>query len=105
MVVTGSGRKVFDLIIRYVAEAVTEFSTEFFQGMVDRMTLSMYKYGKVSDAYPSRINALDSLQKRIEKYRDTGNTEFLMDVANFAMIEFMHPSLPNTFYTPTDSDQ
>jgi hypothetical protein len=84
------------------ANEVSEF---FLDGMRSRMAVSFYKYGHVSDAYPEKVNALDSLQLRIQKYLDTGNTEFLMDAANFAMIEFMHPSHPAAFFQGTDADQ
>lgn len=83
----------------------TEVDGRFLQGMADRMALSFFKYGRVAEAYPHKVNALESLQKRIERYQETGNTEWLMDVANFAMIEFMHPRHMNAHFEPTDSDQ
>jgi hypothetical protein len=83
----------------------TEFSEIFVQGMRERMMVSYYKYGPVADAYPHKVNALESLQKRIDKYIETGNTEFLMDAANFAMIEFMFPSHPSAHFRPTDSNE
>lgn len=82
----------------------TEYSKQFLQGMVDRMSVSYYKYGKVADAVPFQVDALRSLKIRIDKYLETGNTEFLMDAANFAMMEFMHPHLPEAHFTPTDAD-
>lgn len=81
----------------------TEFSPKFAQGMADRMAMSYAKYGQVRDAYPTRVDALASLQMRLDRYQATGNTEFLMDVANFAMIEFMHPRHPEAHYSPTDA--
>jgi len=81
----------------------TEFSEKFAQGMADRMTVSFCKYGAVADAYPHRVDAIASLKKRLEKYERDGNTEWLMDVANFAMIEFMRPRHPDAHYKPTDS--
>ena len=81
----------------------TESSVEFHQGMVDRMGVSFYKYGRVSEGYPSRVDAIESLKLRLLKYEQTGNTEFLMDVANFAMIEFMHPKHHKAHFKPTDS--
>jgi hypothetical protein len=83
----------------------TEFSIPFLQGMVNRMGVSWAKYGAVADAYPHKINALDSLQMRLDKYRETGNTEWLIDVANFAMIEFLRPSHPRAHFAGTDSDE
>lgn len=40
------------------------------------------------------MDALKNIELRLQKYKDTGNTEFLVDIANFAMLEFMHPSIP-----------
>lgn len=82
----------------------SEYSLEFIQGMINRMIVSYYKYGLVGDAYPKQFSAVHSLQQRLNAYLDTGNTEYLMDAANFDMIEFMHPHLENAHYTPTDSD-
>lgn len=81
----------------------TEYSLEFLQGMIDRMSVSYSKYGAVKDAYPNRVNAIESLYARLDKYARTGNTEFLMDAANFAMIEYMHPKHPEAHFKPTDS--
>ena len=88
-----------------IAGPPSEISQQFLQGMVNRMMVSFYKYGPVADAYPNKVNALASLQQRLDKYKKTGNTEFLIDAANFAMIESMYPSLPNAFFKGTDSDQ
>jgi hypothetical protein len=81
----------------------TEWSKDFLQGMIDRMGMSYFKYGPLSIAYPERVNAVASLKRRLEKYEKTGNTEFLMDLANFAMIEFMRPAHPEAHFRPTDS--
>ncbi len=82
----------------------TEFSEEFVQGMRDRMAVSFYKYGAVADAYPHKVQAMASLQDRLRKYAETGNGEWLMDAANFAMIEFMHPAHPDAHFEGTDAD-
>jgi len=82
----------------------TEYSPEFLQGMVNRMVVSFYKYGHVADAYPDKVDAITSLQKRLDKYTADGNTEWLMDVGNFAMIEFMHPRHKKAHFVATDSE-
>src|SRR4051812_32161676 len=56
----------------------SEVSRQFLQGMADRMAVSFHKYGKVADAYPVKVDAINSLMTRLRKYRDTGNTEWLM---------------------------
>ncbi len=82
----------------------SEFSQEFMDGMLSRMAVSFHKYGAVKDAYPHKVSALKSLQQRLKKYEATGNLEYLIDAANFAMIEFMCPAREDAFFEPTDSD-
>lgn len=83
----------------------TEFSETFLGGMLARMTVSFHKYGPLSRAYPHKVSAVRSLKERLEKYVETGNTEWLIDVANFAMIEFMRPSHEKAHFRGTDSDE
>lgn len=82
-----------------------EFSTDFTDKMKARMAMSFYKYGPVRDAYPAKVSALESLRARLEKYEETGNTEWLVDAANFAMIEFMCPSHKKAHFRATDSKE
>lgn len=82
----------------------TEFSEDFTQHMKNAMVVSYYKYGAISEGFPDKVDAVGSLMQRLREYTKTGNTEYLVDVANFAMIEFMHPRHPEAHYTPTDSD-
>lgn len=86
------------------AVPTTEFSETFVKGMKDRMHVSYYKYGPIAEAYPYKIDAIASSIQRLREYIKTGNTEFLMDAANFAMIEFMHPRRENAFFKSTDDD-
>ncbi len=83
----------------------TEFSPAFVQGMKERMLVSFYKYGPLADGFPHKVSAIASLNDRLRKYAETKNTEFLIDAANFAMIEFMHPSIEGAFFEGTDADQ
>lgn len=69
----------------------TEFDPEFVVRMMSAMMVSFHKYGRVADAYPLKFSAADDVRARMSKYRQTGNKHFLVDAANFAMIEAMHP--------------
>lgn len=90
----------------------TEVSSQFIDGMRNRMRLSFYKYGPVADAYPEKVDSIGSLMQRLRLYAKgdeakgiaAGNTEYLMDAANFAMIEFMHPRHPQAYFKGTDDD-
>lgn len=91
----------------------TEVDAPFLQKMVDSMALSFFKYGPVAEGYPKNVDALASLMVRLCKYAgiDTvmralevastkcdhggdGNRRWLVDVANFAMIEAAHSRHP-----------
>lgn len=81
----------------------TEFSPAFVEAMRNRMIMSYYKYGPIADAYPFRVNALECVQLRLKEYEKTGNTEWLIDAANFMMIEFLYPVHPDAHFRATDS--
>ncbi|MEO1528200.1 MAG: hypothetical protein AAFX06_22445 [Planctomycetota bacterium] len=83
----------------------SEFSERFVELMKSRMLVSFHKYGPVKEAYPHKIDAIASLQTRLREYERTGNTEFLVDAANFAMIEFMHPSHEDAHFEATDANK
>lgn len=83
----------------------TEFSEAFIKGMKERMLVSYFKYGPVAKGFPHKVHALGSMEERIRLYHETGNTENLMDAANFLMIEFMFPRHPDAHFTATDSDK
>jgi hypothetical protein len=84
----------------------TEYNFEFDELRKNRMCMSYYKYGPVKVNYDRRlINALESMKKCIMKYELTGNTEYLVDAANYGMIEFTFPQHANAFFCPTRSDE
>lgn len=82
----------------------SEWSPEFIQGMLNRMAVSFHKYGKVMDS-PSTLDHIEGLKKRLSKYEEDHNLEWLMDVANFAMIEYMKPSREGAWFRATTSDE
>lgn len=84
--------------LELVGAPSSEISIGFLQKMVNAMANSFFKYGLVSEAYPAKVDAVKSLKLRLDKYEATGNAEYLIDVANFAMIEFMRPRHPHAFY-------
>ena len=84
----------------------SEFSLDFVEKMKNRMLMSYFKYGFVYDNCSNgKVDALVNLERRVEKYRETGNTEWLVDAANFAMIEFMYPQHKDAHFRATDSDE
>lgn len=81
-----------------------DFSEPFVTKMKNAIETSFYKYGWSSRTYPELAQAHKCLRERLELYEKTHNTEYLVDVANFAMLEYMHPAFDDAKYAPTDSD-
>ena len=83
-----------------------DWSPEFIQGMQNRIIMSHYKYGWMSETYGNRLaSAIGSLEMRLDLYKETGNTELLMDIANFAMIEYMFPQHKDAHFRALSSEE
>lgn len=82
-----------------------DFSEDFVQKMRNRIAVSHYKYGWMAHTYPEIGDAIASLKERLALYEKTGNLEHLVDVGNFAMIEYMRPRHPNAHFEAQDSDK
>ena len=68
----------------------TQFSVRFLQGMLNRVAVGFIRYG---DFRTNGHDMKDHVRKALARYEKTGNTEFLIDVANYAMMEFVQPSI------------
>ena len=83
----------------------SEYSEEFDNLRKNRVKVSYYKYGPARKNFGcGRVDAIGSLELCLEKFKRTGNTEHLVDVANYAMFRFMYP-MPGEFFKTTDSNQ
>jgi len=84
----------------------TEYSLEFDEIRKKAMVMGHYKYGSIKANRDAKAtDMIKSIEMRIVKYLQTKNTEYLADIANFAMIEFMYPSLDGAYFKYTDSDK
>lgn len=78
------------------------FSRDFIRKMQNRILVSYHKYGDLSTIKKNTLFPRDELKNakaRIKKYEKTGNTEYLIDAANFLMFEFMEM---NGHFIPVD---
>jgi len=87
----------------------TEYSEQFDKIRKDRMVMSHYKYGPIKANYENKQGAFVDMHATIEKrwkaYLETCNTEYLADLANFCMIEFMYPQHPKAHFKSTDTNE
>ena len=79
--------------------------SEIIQQCKNRMDVSYYKYGAARDNFASgRVDAVGSLELCLDKYKDTHNTEYLLDVINYAIYRIMYP-WPWDYFRATDSSE
>jgi hypothetical protein len=79
-----------------------DFSEDFAQKMRNRMATSQHKYGSVA-SNRTTIDFVANIKARLAKYEADGNTEWLVDAANFAMMEYEIPLHPSAHFRPTTS--
>lgn len=83
----------------------SEYSATFDEKRKGLVLQSYYKYGRAARNFKTgNVDAIGSLKKCLEKFEETGNTEYLCDVANYAMFRFMFPQGSERF-EHTGSDE
>ena len=84
---------------------ITEYSLDFDKKRQALIVQSYYKYGKAGNNFKTNnVDAIATLKKCLAKFEETGNTEYLCDVANYAMFRYMYPQ-GNERFSYTDSGQ
>lgn len=84
------------------------YNNEFDDKRKKAMVTSYYKYGKLSEnANNEAYDFFESLKLRLQKAKETKNTEFLVDIANFCMMMCMYHSrewVTNKLHTPMSNN-
>lgn len=81
-----------------------QMNFDFTDKMVRRMATSYHKYGPMRKARDAGVLIMAAAEQRLALYRETGNTEYLVDAANFLMMEYTTPAHPKAHFEATDSD-
>lgn len=81
----------------------TEYSEQFDKERKARIETSYHKYGPaVKNFGEGRVDAIKTCELCLEAFKKDGNTEHLVDAANYLMFRFKYP-LPGESFRPTDS--
>ena len=81
-----------------------DYSVKFDELRKNRVAVSQHKYGSAKKNFATgNVNALESMELCLKKYKETKNTEYLCDAANYLMFEFMFPQIEGAYFKATDS--
>lgn len=81
----------------------TEWSTEFEQYMRNRLIMGAFRYGLMAEKKKrNKYNLLGTVRSKIKKYVETGNKEYLVDIANYCLLEFECNDHPNAHFHALD---
>jgi len=82
----------------------TEWNDSFIQEMANRMAVGRHRYGSIYGPEHVGRDMIRAMRSRITHYEETGNTEVLRDIANFAMIEASVPHHPKAHFKPLEHE-
>lgn len=80
-----------------------EYCKEFDELCKNRVRTSYYKYGSARDNFGSgRVDAIATAERCVEAFKKDGNTEHLVDAANYLRFRYQYP-MPGEYFKATDS--
>lgn len=83
----------------------SEFSEAFVKEMWHRVEVSYHKYGPARKNFAEgRVDALKTAKMCLEAFEKDGNTEHLIDAANYLMFRWRFP-MPGEYFKPTSSSE
>ena len=99
-----SGKREEDLSVHPYREIdrETEWSPEFETLMRNRLLMGGIRYGKIGARNKPQYNRVRAAKQRLAKYNDTGNLEYLVDVANMCLLEFVESNHPLKHFNSID---
>jgi len=80
----------------------TEWNVDFEKLMRNRLIMGAMRYGRIGAKNKPKYDRIGSMIKRLEKFKDSGNKEFLVDVANLCLLEFVECNHPNKHFASID---
>lgn len=83
----------------------SQWCPEFEQLMRNRILVGAYRYGDMRDQNKGKFDQVGSAIKRLQRYKESGNAEHLVDAANLCLVEFRHPNHPDYHFEATDDGE
>ena len=82
----------------------SEWSPAFERHMRARLVMGALRYGTLEHKRRSghKWDLLGAVSRKLERYKQTGNTELLVDAANYLLLEFEVGKHPGKHFSATD---
>jgi len=81
----------------------TTWDAGFLEKMFNRLLMGRLRYG-TKRVTKIRYNYTKPVGDKIRLYERTGNTELLVDIANYCMLEYRFGQHPNKHFAATDDE-
>lgn len=79
--------------------ARSEWSPRFESLMRNRLIMGAMRYGPLHAPGKRQWNRPMAIRKRMRQYEETGNLEYLVDIANLALLEFEEGAHPTKHFS------
>jgi len=79
-----------------------QWNTLFEKMCRNRLLIGAYRYGELHTESSKSCVSVEDIKKRLDLYTETGNLEYLVDVANYAMLEFTYSKHKNVHFKAND---
>lgn len=83
----------------------SEWNIDFEKLMRNRLVMGAMRYGRIGGKNKPQYDRVNSMIKRLIKYQESGNKEFLVDVANLCLLEFVECNHPNQHFHSIDDGE
>jgi hypothetical protein len=80
----------------------SEWNDEFERLQRNRLMMGAIRYGRIGALDKKKWDRIPDMIKRLEAYRDEGNLEYLVDVANLCLLEYVEGDHPLKHFQSKD---
>lgn len=93
------------ILLNYRSLIKSEWDDHFETLMRNRLVLGAIRYGKINAPNKPKYDRVASMIKRLNAYKDSGNMEMLVDVANLCLLEFVECHHPLKHFEAVDDGE
>lgn len=82
----------------------SEWSPRFEELMRNRLLMGAFRYGLLNAPGKKKWDRMARIHEEVQLYQETGNLEYLVDVANYCLLEFEESTHPNKHFRAADDE-